>query len=141
MPKRTRTIRALKEFYLRRVSAGIFGSLYRIPVRGIGLISREVSNRRIFDMGAEGNCKFSPSDYEQIQIILWSTLQISPTRSLHELKLILRRHDYLISETSIRKIFKAWRWSFKKPAYKQVYNWLRCMGHDCIGLDKAQVHG
>lgn len=58
--------------------------------------------------------------YVSVAAALWWKCRSSPTTKVWEYKLFIAQQlGISISETSIRRIFKSWGWSWKKPAYVQ----------------------
>lgn len=66
-----------------------------------------------FARGSEG--------YRRVAAALWWKCKQCPTTTVFEYKLfVAEKIGILISESSIRRIFKAWGWSWKKPSYVQL---------------------
>ncbi len=71
--------------------------------------------------GGARNRKFSEEQLEEIKVVLWELCKANPTIHIQEYqKEIGRKLDIAISATSIRRIFKKWRWSWKNVEYKQI---------------------
>jgi len=63
---------------------------------------------------------YNSFDKKKIESILWIACKQDPTQHLIDYVIRVEEYGYQCSKEYIRKIFKAWRWSFKKPCYKQL---------------------
>jgi len=63
---------------------------------------------------------FTPSEYEEINNILWNLCQRKPTARLGEYHRELSEHNFEVSLMFISRVFKQWQWSFKKPSFEQL---------------------
>jgi hypothetical protein len=64
--------------------------------------------------------KFTEQQHQQIKTILWLEVRIDPTQSISSYVRGLHRRGFLCSREYVRRIFHQWRWSFKKPTYRQL---------------------
>jgi hypothetical protein len=51
---------------------------------------------------------------------LWLLCKEDPTRQLADYVSELEEIGFFVSTEFVRKIFMGWKWSFKKPAHKQL---------------------
>ena len=69
------------------------------------------SNRKI---------KFTSLEKVKIKTIIWLLVKYDSTQKLSTYKNVLFLFGYECSKEYVRKIFKAWRWSWKRPLYHQI---------------------
>lgn len=66
------------------------------------------------------NYKFSEVDHQCIRALLWLAVNEDPTRKLNEFVRELHEAGYNCSRETVRCIFHEWRWSWKRPSFKQL---------------------
>ena len=66
------------------------------------------------------NCKFLELDQLKIRYILWLSVLCDPTQHISDYLIILKNQGIECSSWVVRKVFQEWRWSWKKPCYKQL---------------------
>ncbi len=67
------------------------------------------------------NRKFSAVQMEKIKELLWAYCKKNPTLQILEYQQeILKKLHLSISASTIRRIFKQWKWTWKNVEYKQI---------------------
>ncbi|KAN0052991.1 hypothetical protein ACTA71_012472 [Dictyostelium dimigraforme] len=70
--------------------------------------------------GGKGYSKYPEEVQNDIEDLLFETIIEDPLLRVAEIKRKLENHNVSLSATSIKGIFKKWKWSFKKPDMKQI---------------------
>ncbi|KAM9980148.1 hypothetical protein ACTFIZ_006396 [Dictyostelium cf. discoideum] len=77
-------------------------------------------NYRSGGHGGKRYSKYSEEVYNNIEDLLFEIIIDDPILRVGEIKQKLKNHNVHLSNTSIKRIFKKWKWSFKKPDMKQI---------------------
>eukprot|EP01119_Soliformovum_irregulare_P010156 TRINITY_DN2479_c0_g1_i3.p1 TRINITY_DN2479_c0_g1~~TRINITY_DN2479_c0_g1_i3.p1 ORF type:complete len:134 (-),score=11.93 TRINITY_DN2479_c0_g1_i3:489-890(-) len=88
------------------------------PLGGIGN-SREITQIFIQNIGGKRYETWGPEERHKMHFLIWSFVKRDPARSFQEVKHHLSQNGIELSRTTIRRVFKEWRWSFKAVEYKQ----------------------
>jgi len=70
--------------------------------------------------GGRRHALFSPEDQQLLENELWKIVQVHPEFTVKEFQDALKEKGYTLSDRSLRRIFKSWKWSWKCPDRKQV---------------------
>jgi len=65
--------------------------------------------------GGFRHCKFSSDELQLIKSSLWLSMKQNPSQALNHYVDNLKNLGYFVNTMFISRIFKSWRWSFKKP--------------------------
>ncbi len=66
---------------------------------------------------------FSGPQLELIELVLWNIIQVNPLLSLKEILKTLNVCGFSTNRTWLSNKFAAWRWSFRKPSFKQTHKY------------------
>lgn len=70
--------------------------------------------------GGARNIKYTREEYQHIHLILWARCKQKPDTNLLEYQQLLASHSFLLSKTTLSRIFKSWHWSFKMAGVDQL---------------------
>jgi hypothetical protein len=71
------------------------------------------------------NVKFTIAQHKKIRAYLWVLCKEDPTRHLNDYVHELAEIGFSVSTEFVRQIFIGWKWSFKKPSYKQMLKYTK----------------
>jgi len=74
--------------------------------------------------GGNRNPKLTEFEHQKIRGLLWLLAKEDPTRKLRSYVEEVNKNGFSIGREFVRKIFKEWQWSWKKPSYKQLHKYL-----------------
>jgi len=64
--------------------------------------------------------KFSPEEEEQVSTLIWNKCKAEPFTTLGEYRQYLTEKGFNVSKSYLQRLFKKWRWSWKKPGKVQI---------------------
>ena len=67
--------------------------------------------------------KFKPDEMARLKAWLWLHCQNSPLATLAQFCNLLAEDGYQVNRMFVSRIFRKWRWSFKKPSIKQIHKY------------------
>jgi hypothetical protein len=69
--------------------------------------------------------KFAAIDILRMKALLWISVKQNPTQKLADYVKELSKQGFNVSREFVRRIFVSWRWSWKKPSFKQLAKYSR----------------
>jgi len=75
--------------------------------------------------GGARNVKFSDEDKFKLHCILWQEAKRHPTNSIDKYRRKVKKSGFDVSRSYLCRLFKKWRWSFKRPSVKQIAKYTR----------------
>ncbi len=73
--------------------------------------------------GGTRKTKFILSEQASLEAILFLVVQQYPLATLNEFTVYLKEYDFDVNRMFLSRIFKKWRWSFKRPSVKQWHKY------------------
>lgn len=68
----------------------------------------------------ESRFKHTVAQRVAVKVLLFSHAKAHPLARLGEYKRVCQKHGFKMSLSEISKLFKSWRWSFKKPHHSML---------------------
>jgi len=75
--------------------------------------------------GGKRTKKFTETREATLKLLLWSQCKLNPLSTIPNLVNIASKCGFKISKMYVSRLFKSWRWSFKKPERKQILKYTK----------------
>lgn len=72
------------------------------------------------DLGGPRHKAFQPEAEAIVQTLLWAEVQANPVRSVLQFARVLQRNGWNVTDQWVRRTFRAWRFTAKKPNFRSV---------------------